>query len=103
MFIDGRDTQISLSPSGATGGGVKREKNLPQRHGERREAENEKTKKRENEKTRRWEVHYSLPSLAGGHRGVKTLHHCVILSRVYNSLLLQRFDFLCERFNLPFE
>ena len=76
---------------------------------------------RENEKMGRREVHYSLPSLAGGtqggknlapyslpslaggHRGVKTLHHCVILSRVYNSLLLQRFDFLCERFNLSFE
>ena len=63
--------------------------------------ENEEGRKREDGK----EGSSLLPplALAGGHRGVKTLHHCVILSRVYNSLLLQRFDFLCERFNLSFE
>ena len=60
---------------------------------------------RENEKMGRREAHYSLPSLAGGTQGGKNLAplRYFILSRVYNSLLLQRFDFLCERFNLSFE
>ena len=39
----------------------------------------------------------------GGTQGGKNFAPLRYFSRIYNSLLLQHFDFLCERFNLPFK